>query len=259
MRNKIVAGNWKMNKTFQEADDLLNEIFEGLDGMEFSNTQVILCVPFPYLELATDFAEDSQFMVGAQNIHDQDSGAYTGEVSAPMLKSLGVDFSIIGHSERRKYFHESHDFLKNKVNAALKHGLGPIFCCGEVLPEREAGKHFEVVRTQLGESLFHLREEDFRQAIIAYEPVWAIGTGLNATPEQAQEMHAAIRIWVGEKYGREIADSTIILYGGSCNAINAPELFSCPDVDGGLIGGASLKADEFLAIVKAATAVSGEQ
>jgi triosephosphate isomerase len=259
MRNKIVAGNWKMNKSFQEADDLLNEIFEGLDELELGNTQVVLCVPFPYLELATDFAEDSAFMVGAQNIHDQDSGAYTGEVSAPMLKSLGVDFTIIGHSERRKYFHESHEFLKNKVNTALRHGLGPIFCCGEVLPEREAGKHFEVVHRQLQESLFHLPSESFRQAIIAYEPVWAIGTGVNATPVQAQEMHAAIRTWVGEKYGEQMAGSTIILYGGSCNAKNAAELFACADVDGGLIGGASLKGEEFLGIVKAAVAVSGER
>jgi triosephosphate isomerase len=252
MRNKIVAGNWKMNKNFQEADDLLNEIFEGLEGMDLINAQVILCVPFPYLELATDFAEDSPFMVGAQNIHDQDSGAYTGEVSAPMLKSLGVDFTLVGHSERRKYFNESHEFLKNKVNAALKHGISPIFCCGEVLPEREAGKHFVTVKTQLEESLFHLSAQEIRQAIIAYEPVWAIGTGVNATPEQAQEMHAAIRSWVGEKYGQQIADETTILYGGSCNAQNAQELFTCTDVDGGLIGGASLKADEFLAIVKAA-------
>ena len=252
MRNKIVAGNWKMNKNFQEADDLLNEIFEGLDGMELGNRQVILCVPFPYLELATDYAEDGKFMVGSQNVHDRDSGAYTGEVSAPMLKSLGVDFAIIGHSERRKYFNESHGFLKAKVDTVLRHGMAPIFCCGEVLPEREAGKHFEVVKKQLEESLFHLPPELFRQVIIAYEPVWAIGTGVNATPEQAQEMHATIRQWVGERYGDMIGAGCTILYGGSCNAANARELFACPDVDGGLIGGASLKAEEFLQILEAA-------
>jgi triosephosphate isomerase (TIM) len=252
MRNKIVAGNWKMNKTFPEAEELLNELYEALESVELGSVQVILCVPFPYLELAVDFADDSSFMVGAQNVHDHDSGAYTGEVSAAMLKSLGVDFSIIGHSERRKYFNESHAFLKSKVDTALKHGLGPIFCCGEVLPEREAGKHFEVVKSQLEESLFHLTPENFRQAIIAYEPVWAIGTGVNATPEQAQEMHAAIRSWIREKYGEEIAADTSILYGGSCNATNAKELFSQTDVDGGLIGGASLKGEEFLQIIKAA-------
>jgi triosephosphate isomerase len=252
MRNKIIAGNWKMNKTFQEADDLLNELFEGLDEIELGNRQVILCVPFPYLELATDYAEDSKFMVGSQNIHDKDAGAYTGEVSAPMLKSLGVDFAIIGHSERRKYFSESDAFLKSKVDTALRNGMAPIFCCGEVLPEREAEKHFEVVKAQLEASLFHLEAQQFRQVIIAYEPVWAIGTGVNATPAQAQEMHAAIRGWVAEKYGDVIAAGCPILYGGSCNAQNARELFSCPDVDGGLIGGASLKAEEFLNIIEAA-------
>jgi triosephosphate isomerase (TIM) len=252
MRNKIVAANWKMNKTFQEADDLLNEIFENLEEMEPVHAQVILCVPSPYLELATDFAEDSRFMVGAQNVHDHDSGAFTGEVSAPMLKSLGVDFAIVGHSERRKYFHESHEFLRNKVNAALRNGLSPIFCCGEVLHEREEGKHFEIVKKQLEESLFHLAPEEFRQAIIAYEPVWAIGTGVNATPAQAQEMHATIRSWVMEKYGERIAGETVILYGGSCNAKNAGELFNQDDVDGGLIGGASLKCEEFMEIVRAA-------
>jgi triosephosphate isomerase (TIM) len=252
MRNKIVAGNWKMNKSFSEAEELLNEIYEGLEGVELGTVQVILCVPFPYLELAVDFADDSRFMVGAQNIHDQDSGAYTGEVSAAMIKSLGVDFAIIGHSERRKYFSESHEFLKNKVNAAMKQGCSPIFCCGEVLPEREAGKHFEIVKTQLEESLFHLSPEDFRQVIIAYEPVWAIGTGVNATPGQAQEMHAAIRSWVNARYGEKIAEDAVILYGGSCNAKNARELFSQQDVDGGLIGGASLKGDEFLEIIRSA-------
>ncbi len=246
-----------MNKTFREAEDLLNELYEGLETLDLGSVQVILCVPFPYLELATDFAEDTRFMVGSQNVSDRDWGAFTGEVSAPMLKSLGVDFTVIGHSERRKYFNESAEFLKGKTETALRHGLGPIFCCGEVLPEREAGKHFEIVKTQLVESLFHLAPEDFRQVIIAYEPVWAIGTGVNATPGQAQEMHAAIRSWIRETYGDKTADETIILYGGSCNASNAGELFAQPDVDGGLIGGASLKGEEFLQIIKAAGAKEG--
>lgn len=257
MRNKIVAGNWKMNKTFQEAEDLLNDIAEGLDEIESTGVEVILCVPFPYLELAGDIAEDSRFMVGAQNIHDCDAGAYTGEVSAPMLKSLKIDITIIGHSERRKYFGESNAFLKSKVDTALRNELCPIFCCGEVLPEREAGKHFEVVKTQLEESLFHLSPKELQQVIIAYEPVWAIGTGVNATPEQAQEMHAAIRSWVREKYGDDLANEINILYGGSCNAKNAGVLFTQPDVDGGLIGGASLKSEEFLSIIKTAAAARG--
>lgn len=247
-----------MNKSFAEAEELLNDLYENLEGMELGKVQVILCVPFPYLELAVDFSEGSRFMVGAQNIHDQDSGAYTGEVSAPMLKSLSVDFSIIGHSERRKYFGESDEFLKNKVHAALKNGIGPIFCCGEVLSEREAGTYFDVVKKQLEASVFHLSMEDFRQVIIAYEPVWAIGTGVTASPEQAQEMHAAIRSWVTERYGSIVAAETIILYGGSCNIKNAEELFSQQDVDGGLIGGASLKGEEFTGIIKAAITVSRE-
>jgi len=241
-----------MNKTFQEAEELLAEISEGLESCELQNTDVILCVPAPYLELAADFCDGSKFMAGAQNIHDQDFGAYTGEVSAPMLKSLNVDFTIIGHSERRKYFGESGDFLKKKVEASLKHGIGPIFCCGEVLDERNQGIHFEVVKKQLEETVFLFPADEFRQIIIAYEPVWAIGTGVNATPAQAQEMHAAIRRWIEGKFGEEVSESTIILYGGSCNAGNAAELFRQPDVDGGLIGGASLKASEFLTIVKAA-------
>lgn len=255
----IVAGNWKMNKSFSEAEELLNQVFEGLESMEPEHVQTILCVPFPYLEMACDFAEESRFMIGAQNVHDAAFGAYTGEVSAPMLKSLAVDFAIIGHSERRKFFSENHEFLKRKVDAALRAGLGPIFCCGEVLQDREAGNHFAVVRNQLKESLFHLSPEDLRQVIIAYEPVWAIGTGVNATPAQAQEMHASIRSWIRERYGEQIAGESAILYGGSCNAGNAGELFSQPDVDGGLIGGASLKSEEFLAIVKAAMSAAGDR
>jgi triosephosphate isomerase (TIM) len=249
MRRKIVAGNWKMNKSFAEAEELIAEIADKLESMETGPQDVVLCPPFVYLEMATDIAEESVFSVGAQNINENDAGAYTGEISGPMLSSMEVEFCIIGHSERRKYFAEDHALLEKKVDAALRSGIRPIFCCGEVLAEREGGRHFEVVKKQLEESLFHLAAGQFRQAVIAYEPVWAIGTGVNATPAQAQEMHAYIREQVALKYGEEMAADASILYGGSCNAQNARELFAQPDVDGGLIGGASLKADEFLKIV----------
>jgi triosephosphate isomerase len=199
--------------------------------------------------MATDIAEDSVFSVGAQNINENDEGAYTGEISGIMLASMEVEYCIIGHSERRKYYGEDHLLLAKKLDAALRNGIRPIFCCGEVLAEREAGKHFEVVKKQLDESLFHLTDEQFEQVIIAYEPVWAIGTGVNATPGQAQEMHAYIREEIKNRYGMSLAAETTILYGGSCNSSNARELFSQEDVDGGLIGGASLKTDEFLKIV----------
>ena len=250
MRKKIVAGNWKMNKNFFEAEELIAEIADALDEMELNNTEVVICPPFVYLEMATDIAEESRIRVGAQNVNDNEGGAYTGEISAVMLKSIEVDYCIIGHSERRKYFSEDHPFLGRKVDAVLNHDVQPIFCCGEALSEREAGKHFDVVKTQLEESLFHLSPEKFLRAVIAYEPVWAIGTGVNATPEQAQEMHRYIRELIAERYNPNVADETSILYGGSCNANNAGELFSQPDVDGGLIGGASLKADEFIQIIK---------
>jgi triosephosphate isomerase (TIM) len=250
MRKKMVAGNWKMNKTFSEAEDLIAEIAEELDELPLDETVVILCPPYIYLELATDIAEESKFHVGAQNVNDNDFGAFTGEISAPMLNELEVEYCIIGHSERRKYYNESHEFLAGKVNAAIRNNLNPIFCCGEVLTEREAGSHFAVVKKQLDESLFHLSPDDFRSTVIAYEPVWAIGTGVNATPGQAQEMHAYIRKLVTDHYGKEIADETTILYGGSCNSRNAKDLFSQPDVDGGLIGGASLDSSEFLAIIR---------
>jgi len=211
---------------------------------------VVVCTPAVYLELATDQALDNELLVGAQNISNFEEGAYTGEISAKMLDSMGVEYSIIGHSERRKYFEESHEVLAEKVNMALKHDVSPIFCCGEVLPEREAGAHFDVVKKQLDESLFHLNPTDFGNVVIAYEPVWAIGTGVTASPEQAQEMHAYIRGLVREKYNEEIAENTTILYGGSCNAKNAKELFANPDVDGGLIGGASLKANDFNQIIQ---------
>jgi triosephosphate isomerase len=250
MRKQIVAGNWKMNKTFAEAEELITDIAEALDDIDLPNTGVVLCPPALYLEMATDVAFESEFSVGAQNCYPADSGAYTGEISPPMLKELNVDYCIIGHSERRKYFNEQNDFLAAKVDALLKHEISPIFCIGEVLPEREANLHFGVVKKQLEEGIFHLDEPSFRRVVIAYEPVWAIGTGVNATPEQAQEMHLYIRGLIAGKYGEETAADTTILYGGSCNAKNARELFAQKDVDGGLIGGASLKAEEFLQIVQ---------
>jgi len=249
MRKKIVAGNWKMNKTFTEAEELITEIADSLDEMELVNTTVILCPPAPYLELATDIAQDAAFKVGAQNVYSCDSGAFTGEISPMMLKALEVDYCIVGHSERRKYFNETNLFLAGKVDALLKQEIIPIFCCGEILSEREAGQHFVVVRKQLEESAFHLSSDAFKKLVIAYEPVWAIGTGVNASPEQAQEMHAFIRGLIHDKYGDTLAKDISILYGGSCNAQNARQLFSKQDVDGGLIGGASLKSVEFLQIV----------
>jgi len=252
MRKKIIAGNWKMNKDFLEAEELMAGIAEALENMKLQNRVVVLCPPFVYLEMATDIAAEADFSVGAQNVYPNDSGAFTGEISPRMLESLEVEYCIVGHSERRKYFREDHEFLAQKVDALLKHDLRPIFCCGEILPEREAMKHFDVVKKQLEESVFHLTAEDFRKVVIAYEPVWAIGTGVNATPDQAQEMHATIRGLISAKYGKKVSDETTILYGGSCNAKNAKDLFCQPDVDGGLIGGASLKADEFMQIVLSA-------
>ncbi len=250
MRSKIVAGNWKMNKMFDEADDLIHSLAEFIRNTPLNNTAVILCPPFVYLELATDLAQDTDLLVGAQNISNSESGAYTGEISAAMLDSMDVDYCIIGHSERRKYFNESNEMLAQKVNMALKYNISPIFCCGELLPEREAEKHFDVVKKQLNESVFHLTKSDFKNIVIAYEPVWAIGTGVNATSAQAQEMHSYIRNLIKEKYDSSIAENTSILYGGSCNPKNAAELFANPDVDGGLIGGASLDPDEFIKIIQ---------
>ncbi len=241
-----------MNKTFGEADDLLNDIMTKLESTTLdANTQLIVCPPFPYLEMTSDYSDDSYFMVGAQNVSDQEVGAYTGEVSAAMLESLEIDYCIVGHSERRAYYHETNEIVARKVDQLLKHGLKPIVCCGEVLEEREANKQFEVVKQQITEGLFHLTPEQFGEIIVAYEPVWAIGTGKTATPEQAQEMHAFIRSLIAEKYGNEVAEETSILYGGSCKPSNAKELFANKDVDGGLIGGASLKADDFIGIATA--------
>lgn len=249
MRKKIVAGNWKMNNSFQEADDLIFDIVKQVDNSGNNGVEVVVCPPFPYLELATDITENDRVFIGAQNVSNKESGAYTGEISALMLKSVEVKYCIIGHSERRKYFNESNEFLAEKVDICLKHDITPIFCCGELLEERESENHFNIVKNQLTESLFHLELKDIKKVVIAYEPVWAIGTGVTASPAQAQEMHAFIRKIISEKYSKSTAERISILYGGSCNAKNAKELFSNPDVDGGLIGGASLKADDFYKII----------
>jgi triosephosphate isomerase len=200
--------------------------------------------------MATDVADVSDLYVGGQNVSDKASGAYTGEIAAAMLESLEVDYCIIGHSERRKYFNETDEVLAVKANQLLEHNIRPIYCCGELLEQRENNTHFDVVRQQLKNGLFHLEDEAFKNIVIAYEPVWAIGTGVTASPDQAQEMHAFIRNLIADEYGTAIADNTTILYGGSCNSGNAKELFANPDVDGGLIGGASLKAEEFIKIAE---------
>lgn len=249
MRKHIVAGNWKMNCTFTEADELVNGIMEQLEEKELPReTQLIVCPPLPYLEMTTDYANDSYFLVGAQNVSDQERGAYTGEVSAEMLESMEIDYCIVGHSERRQYYGETDAIVAAKVDRLLAHGLKPIVCVGEVLEEREAGRQLEVVKRQVEQGLFHLTAEQMQEVVIAYEPVWAIGTGRTAAPEQAQEIHAHIRSLLAAKYGQALADEVSILYGGSCKPSNAKELFACADIDGGLIGGASLKAEDFVAI-----------
>lgn len=249
MRKKIVAGNWKMNNTFDEAEELTVNIAEALDDIELK-CEVILCPPAVYLEMTSDIADESKLFIGAQNVSQFDQGAYTGEIAAKMLASMDISYCIIGHSERRKYFAENNAMLADKANLLLDYNLTPIYCCGELLDERNAGNHFQVVTEQMEQGLFHLNKDEFSNVIIAYEPVWAIGTGVTASPEQAQEMHAFIRKLIGDKYDQQTADNTSILYGGSCNAKNAAQLFSQPDVDGGLIGGASLVADDFLSIIK---------
>jgi len=250
MRRNIVAGNWKMNKTFEEADELLFSIAEPLQELDLDTTQVILCPPVLYAEMFTDIALENNFSVGAQNCSNKESGAYTGEISAAMLKSMDIEFCLVGHSERRKYFNEDSKMLAEKVDLLLDNAISPIFCCGEVIEDREADNHFDVVGKQLFEGLFHLSTQELDNVVVAYEPVWAIGTGKTASPEQAQEMHAFIRNLIAKKYNQTVADDMTILYGGSCNAKNAKELFALKDVDGGLIGGASLVAEDFLKIVQ---------
>jgi triosephosphate isomerase len=236
-----------MNKNYDEGRDLVKSIVEKL---QTTNVVVILCPPFIHLYNAHAKTNDmANLFVGAQNCHQEASGAYTGEISAEMLKSTGASYVILGHSERRAYFNESDELIGQKVKAAIANDLQPIFCCGEPLEVREAGKHEALVEEQVKNALFDLSEEDFQKVVIAYEPVWAIGTGKTASPEQAQEMHHHIRQLVTKKYGKEVAEGLSILYGGSVKPGNAKEIFAKPDVDGGLIGGAALKADDFLAIV----------
>lgn len=250
MRKKIVAGNWKMNKTLEEAKTLASEVMGMVQDEVKSNAIVVLCTPFPYLITIKNQLGNSPVKVGAQNCSEHDSGAYTGETSALMLKSAEIPYVIIGHSERRQYFHEDGKLLATKVDKALAAGITPIYCCGEPLEIREKGTHEQLVKKQVEESLFHLGADALAKVVIAYEPVWAIGTGKTATSQQAQEMHAVIRKHLASKYGAAVADGITILYGGSVKADNAKELFACPDVDGGLVGGASLKSREFVDIVK---------
>ncbi|MBE7176545.1 MAG: triose-phosphate isomerase [Mucilaginibacter polytrichastri] len=252
MRKKIVAGNWKMNLEYNEALTLFSEIANMVHDEAKGTDPVILCSPFIHLHSLKQLAWNSnRVQVGAQNAHQEESGAYTGEVSAKMLRSIGVEYVILGHSERRQYFGEDDALLAKKTDKALEHGLQPIFCIGETKDERESNRYEEVIATQLENGVFHLDKSAFSRIILAYEPVWAIGTGLTASPGQAQDVHAFIRKNIAEKYDAETADNTTILYGGSCNAKNAPELFAQPDIDGGLIGGASLKSRDFTDIVKA--------
>lgn len=249
MRKNVVAGNWKMNTTLEEGVELANQINSLLKGKKV-NCDVVICVPFTHLTSVNAVIEPELVKLGAENCSEQEKGAYTGEVSAAMVKSTGATHVILGHSERRQYFGENNEQLLAKTKLALANGLTPIFCIGEVLEERENGTYNEVVKGQV-EALFELSAEDFGKIILAYEPVWAIGTGKTATAEQAQDMHAHIRSVIASKYGKEVADNTSILYGGSCKPTNAAELFAKPDVDGGLIGGAALKADSFLGIIEA--------
>ncbi|MEX1239223.1 MAG: triose-phosphate isomerase [Cyclobacteriaceae bacterium] len=251
MRKKIVAGNWKMNKTFEEAGILASEVMGMVEDEVKGNVSVVLCVPFPYLvSIKNQLGKKKRLEVGAQNCSEHEAGAYTGEVSAAMLRSTGIPYVILGHSERRQYFGEDGKLLAKKVDIALKYGLTPIFCCGEQLEVREKNQHEKLVKDQVQEALFHLDAAAIEKVVIAYEPVWAIGTGKTATSQEAQQMHAVIRQHLASKYGQSAADNISILYGGSVNAINAKELFSNPDVDGGLVGGASLKSREFTEIIK---------
>jgi triosephosphate isomerase len=251
MRKKIVAGNWKMNMDLGEGVALATGINKHFLADPMQGKEAVLCTPFIHLGIVSSLLSAPGLSAGAQNCNEHKSGAYTGEVSASMIRSTGASSVIIGHSERRTYYGENDTLLAAKTAEALRNGLRVIFCCGEVLAERESKIHFEVVKRQLENGLFVLPEDEFRKCVIAYEPVWAIGTGVTASPAQAQEMHQHLRGLVAEKYGKALAEDTTILYGGSCKASNAAELFANPDVDGGLIGGASLTTEEFCNIVKA--------
>lgn len=250
MRKKIVAGNWKMNTTLQEGVELAKGVNDALKNTT-PKCDVVIAVPFTHLASVNAVIDSNKLGLGAENCANHKSGAYTGEVSASMVASTGATYVILGHSERRQYYGETSEILKEKVTLALENNLTPIFCIGEVLEERENGTYLNVVKNQIVEALFDLSADDFSKLILAYEPVWAIGTGKTATDDQAEEMHAFIRGVIAEKYGNEVAENTSILYGGSCKPSNAPQLFAKPNVDGGLIGGASLQADSFMGIVNA--------
>ena len=252
MRKKIIAGNWKMNKTFEEGMGLVTEITGMVKDEYQGSAQVVIIPPFVHINAVSRMvAESASLFSGAQNCSNHESGAYTGEVSAAMIKSCGAQFVIVGHSERRQYFNEHNDWLARKVDVVIKNGLTAIYCCGETLDEREANKHFDVLKSQISEGLFHLSVEQFAQVVIAYEPVWAIGTGKTASTAQAQEVHAFIRNLVKEQFGAATAENLTIQYGGSVKADNAAELFAAPDIDGALVGGAALQSRSFVDIVKA--------
>jgi triosephosphate isomerase len=250
MRKKIIAGNWKMNLDYAEGISLFSEIVNMVRDEQKGEQIAVICAPFIHLNSLAKLG-GSTVRIGAQNCHQNASGAYTGETSAKMIKSVGCEYVIIGHSERRQYFAETNQLLAEKTAIALENNLTPLFCIGETLDERNNGNYFEILKSQITEGTFNLSPKDFSNLVIAYEPVWAIGTGLTATSAQAQEVHAFIRQEISAKYGQEIAGSTTILYGGSCNPKNAAELFAQADIDGGLIGGASLKSRDFVDIVKA--------
>ena len=248
MRRNIVAGNWKMNTSFDEAIELANNL-KNIENTFDSKTEVIVFPPFLYVKSLVDLLNGSSIKVGAQNSANNTNGAYTGEVSSSMIKSVNAEYVIIGHSERRGYYNETDEILNEKLNLVLENDLNPIFCVGEKLEDRKANKHFDIIESQIKQATFSLEKNDFSKLIIAYEPVWAIGTGETASPEQAQEIHLFIRNLISEKYGKDIAANISILYGGSVKPNNASEIFSKPDVDGGLIGGAALNASDFSEII----------
>ena len=250
MRTNIVAGNWKMNNDLAASNALVQEIANQVADLTLENTRVIVAPTFVNLSSVVEATKDSAVEVAAQNMHQAASGAYTGEISGEMLQGIGIKSVILGHSERRAYFGEDDALLAEKVNAALKNNLEVIFCFGEELEDRKSDNHFNVVESQLKNGVFHLEAAAWENIVLAYEPVWAIGTGETASPEQAQEMHAFIRNLVSESFGAAIANGVSILYGGSVKPANAKEIFSNPDVDGGLIGGAALNADDFVSLVK---------
>ena len=251
MRKNIVAGNWKMNTTVAEGVQLAKEVNEAVAAAGELKCDVVIGVPFTHLTAVKDVIDIEKVGLSAENCANKEKGAYTGEVSAAMVASTGANYVILGHSERREYYNETPEILKEKVDLALANGLKIIFCCGESLELRNAGTYEEFIKAELKDSLFHLSAEEFANIVIAYEPIWAIGTGVTATSDQAEEVHAFIRSFLAEKYGETVANDTTILYGGSCKPTNGPELFAKPNIDGGLIGGASLKAADFMGIVTA--------